>query len=51
MKREIKNGKAPDLQGWRYELVKNAGKDFDDSMLKMINNGALNPALIPSSHR
>ena len=42
MKKEIKNGKAPDLQGWRYELVKNAGKDFDDSMLKMINTVVTN---------
>ena len=42
VKREIKNGKAPDLEGWRYELIKNAGKDFDDSMLKMINTVVTN---------
>ena len=42
VKKEIKNGKAPDLQGWRYELVKNAGRDFDDSMLKMINTVVTN---------
>ena len=37
VKKELKNGKAPDLQGWRYEMVKNAGTDLDESMLKMIN--------------
>ena len=37
VKKEIKNGKAPDLQGWRYELVKNAGEDLEESILCMIN--------------
>ena len=37
VKREIKNGKAPDLQGWRYELIKNAGEDLEESILCMIN--------------
>ena len=37
VKREIKNGKAPDLQGWRYELIKNAGQDLEESILHMIN--------------
>ena len=31
VKKELKNGKAPDLQGWRYEMVKNAGTDLDES--------------------
>ena len=42
VKRELKNGKAPDLQGWRYEFIKNAGKDLDESMLKMINTVVTN---------
>ena len=37
VKKEIKNGKAPDLQGWRYELIKNAGEDLEESILCMIN--------------
>ena len=42
VKKELKNGKAPDLQGWRYEFIKNAGKDLDESMLKMINTVVTN---------
>ena len=37
MKKDLKCGKAPDLQGWRYEIVKYAGEDLDRSMLTMIN--------------
>ena len=37
VKKDLKNGKAGDLEGWRYELIKNAGKDLDTSMLNMIN--------------
>ena len=37
VKKELKNGKAADLQGWRYEFIKNAGEDLDDSILTMIN--------------
>ena len=29
--------KAHDLQGWRYELIKNAGGDLEESILCMIN--------------
>ena len=42
MKKSLKSGKAPDLQGWRYEMVKHAGKDLDKSMLEMINELATN---------
>ena len=42
VKKELKNGKAPDLQGWRYEMVKNAGTDLDESMLRMIKNACKN---------
>ena len=42
MKRSLKNRKAPDNQGWRYELVKYAGEDLDKSMLLMINELATN---------
>ena len=38
VKKEIKNGKAPDIEGWRYELVKNAGPDLENSILFMIND-------------
>ena len=37
MKKELKARKAPDLQGWRYEMVKHAGDDLDKSILTMIN--------------
>ena len=29
MKRTLKNRKAPDTQGWRYELIKYAGEDLE----------------------
>ena len=37
VKKELKNRKSQDLQGWRYEFIKNAGKDLDESILKMVN--------------
>ena len=37
MKKELKKGKAPDTQGWRYEMVINAGKDMEESILEMAN--------------
>ena len=42
MKRQLKNRKAPDLQGWRYEMVKYAGKDLERSLLIMLNELATN---------
>ena len=37
MKKKLKPRKAPDTQGWRYELIKHAGKDLEESTLTMIN--------------
>ena len=37
MKSKLKNRKAPDTQGWTYELIKNAGTDLDKSILTAIN--------------
>ena len=37
-----RNGKAPDLQGWRYEIIKNAGVDLEKSILLMMNEMATN---------
>ena len=37
MKASLKKRKAPDLQGWTYELVINAGKDLEKSIRKMKN--------------
>ena len=45
-KRELKNGKAPDLQGWRYEFIKHGGEDLEVSTLHMINELVTN-FLIP----
>ena len=42
MKKTLKNGKTPDIQGWRYELVKHAGDDLEKSILTMINEMATN---------
>ena len=36
VKKEIKSGKAPDMQGWRYKLISNAGENLDESILEMI---------------
>ena len=37
MKKGLKSRKAPDTHGWRYEMVKYAGEDLDNSTLTMIN--------------
>ena len=42
MKRSLKNRKAPDIQGWRYELIKYAGEDLEKSTLMMLNELATN---------
>ena len=42
MKKELKSGKAPDLQGWRYEVIKYAGEDLERSILTMVNELATN---------
>ena len=34
---ELNKRKAPDKQGWRYEMILNAGNDLKDSILQMIN--------------
>ena len=33
----LKNRKAPDIENWRYEYIKYAGKDLQDSLIHMIN--------------
>jgi hypothetical protein len=38
VKKGLKMRKAADLQGWKYEMIKEAGDDLDESMLKMLNN-------------
>jgi hypothetical protein len=42
MKKQLKNRVAPDLQGWRYEMVKYAGQDLERSLLIMFNELATN---------
>ena len=42
MKKQLQNRKAPDLQGWRYEMVKYAGEDLERSLLIMFNELATN---------
>ena len=37
MKKKLKKKKAPDLEGWRYEWVENAGKDLEESIKIMMN--------------
>ena len=37
MKRKLKEKKAPDRQGWRYEYVQWAGRDLERSIKLMIN--------------
>ena len=37
MKEKLKKGKAPDCQGWSYELITNAGKELDKSIHITIN--------------
>ena len=37
MKKGLKSRKAPDTHGGRYEMVKYAGEDLDNSTLTMIN--------------
>ena len=46
VKKSLKAGKAPDLQGWRYEIVKHAGEDLDKSILKMVNELATNNMVV-----
>ena len=36
MKVSLDNNKAPDMEGWFYEMVKNAGKDLEESIKMMI---------------
>ena len=38
MKNGLKRKKAPDKQGWRYEWVKWAGKDLEQSIKMMLNS-------------
>ena len=42
VKKGLKPRKAPDQQRWRYEYVKYGGKDFDESILKMVNEMVTN---------
>jgi len=37
MIKKLKNKKAKDLEGWKNEYIKMAGKDLKDSMLRMYN--------------
>ena len=37
MKANLKRKKAPDMEGWSYEMVINAGKDLEHSIRMMIN--------------
>ena len=37
MKKDLKPRKAPDLQGWRYEMIKHAGADLEESLMIMVN--------------
>ena len=37
MKKELKNSKAKDMEGWKYELVKWAGEDLEKSIKIMLN--------------
>ena len=37
MKSKLKKRKAPDMEGWTYEMVINAGDDLDNSIIMMIN--------------
>ena len=37
MKKELKNRKAKDMEGWKYELVKWAGEDLEKSIKIMLN--------------
>ena len=37
MKKSLKTRKAPDIQGWSYEMVIHAGKELDQTILKMMN--------------
>ena len=36
-KANLKNRKAADIENWRYEYIKYAGKDLQDSLIHMIN--------------
>ena len=37
MKKSLKKKKAPDMQGWFYEMIVYAGQDLEDSIKLMIN--------------
>ena len=37
MKGKLKKKKAPDMEGWRYEWIANAGKDLEESIKIMMN--------------
>ena len=37
MKKQLKKKKAPDLEGWRYEWIENAGEDLEKSIKCMMN--------------
>ena len=37
MKGKLKKKKAPDMEGWRYEWIANAGKDLEESIKMMMN--------------
>ena len=37
MKNKLKNKKAPDKEGWRYEWITQAGKDLEESIILMLN--------------
>ena len=37
MKTSLKKKKAPDMQGWFYEMIVYAGQDLEDSIKLMIN--------------
>ena len=38
MKKSLKKDKAPDSDGWFYEIVTHAGKDLEESLKLMINS-------------
>ena len=40
--KELKKKKAPDKEGWRYEMVMNAGEDLKNSLLIILNKLAKN---------
>ena len=46
MKKSLKTKKAPDLQGWFYEMITHAGQDLEES-IKLMMNMILKMKVIP----